>query len=239
MDKRPSEDMTDEKKKQALFIYRKVTALRSLRCCGMCGTTRHATRPYWCLGKRLCRNCVQANLVSHLVLYDKYWVTFARPVQSHGSFVDAVCMNVFFFNTRLTPNQRLDFSNNRIDFPGGTRTVWFFWRPHLERVLNMRALEREGLEKSRAAETLRAHTRRALVLRAMRGTPPIGRRVPTFLPTGVFLSKRDLRCIEFRLRRMELLDKTNEQPRICCHLPSPMLARLTAAQDRVTPFMYN
>jgi hypothetical protein len=38
---------------------------------------------------------------------------------------------------------------------------------------------------------------------------------------------------------MELLDKTNEQPRICCHLPPPMLARLTAAEDRVTPFMYN
>lgn len=239
MDKKPGSDMTPEKRQQALFIYRKVTALRCLRCCGLCGTTRHATRPFWCLGKRLCRSCVQNNLVSHLVLYDKFWVTFARPVQWHKSFVDAVCMNVFFFSTRLTPNQRLDFSSNRTDFPGGTKTVWFFWRPHLEQVLNMPALEQEGREKTLAARTLRAYARRALVLRAIRGTAQPGRRVPTLQPTGVFTAKRDLRCIEFRLRRTELLDKNSEQPRICCHLSSEMLARLNKAEDRVTPFMYN
>lgn len=239
MDKKPSPDMTPEQCHQALFIYRKVTALRSLRCCGMCGTTRHATRPFWCLGKRLCRSCVQNNLVSHLVLYDKYWVTFARPVQTHRSFVDAVCMNVFFFQTRLTPNQRLDFSSNRIDFPGGTRTVWFFWKPHLEQILHMPALEREGLEKSLAARSLRAYARRALVLRALRGATPANKKVPTFQSTGVFSSKRDLRCIEFRLRRTELVDKTNEQPKICCHLSAEMLARLNKAEDRVIPFMYN
>lgn len=239
MDKKPSPDMTPEQCHQALFIYRKVTALRSLRCCGMCGTARHATRPFWCLGKRLCRSCVQNNLVSHLVLYDKYWVTFARPVQTHRSFVDAVCMHVFFFQTRLTPNQRLDFSSNRIDFPGGTRTVWFFWKPHLEQMLNMPALEREGLEKSLAARSLRAYARRALVLRALRGATPANKKVPTFQSTGVFSSKRDLRCIEFRLRRTELVDKTNEQPKICCHLSPEMLARLNKAEDRVIPFMYN
>lgn len=238
MDKKPTDSMTEIQKRQALFIYRKIAVLRNVRCCGICGTHRHGTKPFWCLGMRLCRHCIQTNLVSNLVLYERYWVTFSRPVQTHESFVDAVCMNVFFFSTRVTPNQRLDFSCDQTDFPGGMRTVWFFWKPHLEHVLNMKALEREGLEKHAAARTIRAITRRALILRSIRHTSD--RKAPTLLSTGRFACK-DFRSSEFRIRKAQLLDKTDHylMHRMSCQIPAPMYARLSAAEDRVTPFMFN
>lgn len=153
MDKMPGDDATDEQKRQALAVYRKIAVLRSVPCCGMCGTMRHATKPFWCLGMRLCRHCVQANLISSLALYERCWVTFARPIQSHGSFVDAVCTNVFYFSTRLTPNQRLEFSCDRIDFPGGLRTMWFFWKPHLAEVFNMQDSFKEIVKSAFQATT--------------------------------------------------------------------------------------
>jgi hypothetical protein len=230
--------MTLLAKKEALFVYRKITALQCVPCCGMCGSVRHATKPFWCLGMRLCRHCVQANLVSSNVLYERYWVTFGQPVQSHRNFVDAVCMNVFYFSTRLTPNQRLEFTCDRLDFPGGMRSMWFFWKPHLANVLNMEKLERDGQEKHKASYTVRGCVRRALVLRALRGTKCA--QTPTYMPTGVF-AKRDLRCTEFRLRKTELLDKGDmyHDQRMRTRLSPGLYTRLTNCEDRVTPFMFN
>jgi hypothetical protein len=37
MDKLPGDDATDQQKSQALTIYRKITVLRCVPCCGMCG----------------------------------------------------------------------------------------------------------------------------------------------------------------------------------------------------------
>jgi hypothetical protein len=236
----PDNDADKQKRADALFVYRKITALKCVRCCGLCGSARLATKPFWCLGMRLCRHCVQANLISSLVLYERYWITFAQPIHGYPSFVDAVCMNVFYFSTRLTPNQRIEFSCNRMDFPGGIRTVWFFWMPHLRNVLNMDKLEQEGREKHAAARVVRGFARRMLVLRTMRYTAPC-RIVPTYVPDGVFTGKRDLRCIEHRLRKTELLDKSDMGfiQRMSCQLPNHLYTRLSGAEDRVTPFMFN
>lgn len=241
VDKMPTDDSTEQQKKDALFVYRKITVLQCVKCCGLCGTTRHATKPFWCLGMRLCRHCVQTNMISSLALYERYWVTFKGRFQTYRNFVDAVCMNVFYFSTRVTPNQRMEFSCDRLDFPGGIRTVWFFWKPHLAQVINMEQLEREGGEKHAAARIVRAHARRMLVLRAMRGMQPAGRKVPTFLPTHVFSGKRDLRIIEYRLRKTELLDKSDLAfiHRMSCQLAGDLFTRLAASEDRVTPFMFN
>jgi hypothetical protein len=80
-----------------------------------------------------------------------------------------------------------------------------------------------------------------LVLRAMRYTALAGRVVPTFVPEGVFTGKRDLRCIEHRLRKTELLDKSDMGffQRMSCQLPNHLYTRLSGAEDRVTPFMFN
>lgn len=238
-DKMPGNTSTPEQRAEALFVYRKITALKCVRCCGLCGSMRRATKPFWCLGMRLCRWCVQANLVSSLALYERYWITFGRPIQTHRSFVDAVCMNVFLFSTRVTPRQRMEYSCDRMDFPGGIRTVWFFWKPHLARVLDMERLAREGQEKHAGASVVRGFVRRMLVLRVMRGVA--GVRGPTLLPTGLFTGKRDLRCIEHRLRKTDLLDRSDQRfnLRMSCELPTRLYTRLTAADDRISPFMFN
>jgi hypothetical protein len=93
---------------------------------------------------RICRHCVQANLVSSMALYERYWIKFNKPVQIYRNLMEAVYSRVFYFNTRLTPNQRLEYSCDKIDFPGGTCSTWFFWRPHLNQILDMNQLEREG-----------------------------------------------------------------------------------------------
>ena len=232
-------DVTETRMREKLLVYRKIAALQCVPCCGLCGTTRHSTKPFWCLGMRVCRHCVQANLVSSHVLYERYWVTFGQPVQSFPNFIDAVCGSVFYFATRLTPNQRMEFSCDRIDFPGGLRSMWFFWKPHLAKILDMDRLERDGQEKHRMAVVVRAFARRALVLRALRGTKCVFSK--TFVPTGVFSRKRDLRCTEFRLRKTELVDRNDiYHEHLMRNLLAPgLFTRLSNAEDRVTPFTLN
>lgn len=241
VDKMPDEQAPAQRRQEALFVYRKITALRCVRCCGLCGSFQHATKAFWCLGMRLCRHCVQTNLVSHLVLYERYWITLGRPVDTFHSFVEAVAMRVFYFRTRATPKQRMEFSCDRLDFPGGIHTVWFFWKPHLQEIMNMERLEREGSEKHAAARIVRAYARRMLILRAMRGTTPARHWIPTFAPSGVFTKKRDLRCVEQRLRRTELIDKNDLGfiQRTSCHPPAHLFTRLAAAEDRIIPFLFN
>ena len=240
VDKPPLGEGLEPEKRQALFIYRKITALRCSPCCGVCGTTRYATKPFWNLGMRVCKDCARANMVSSLVLYEKFWIDLKSPVDGYPSFIDAVAGNVFYFNETLTPHQRLDYSSNRVDFPGGKVSMWFFWVPHLSRILNMNALAREGGEKSAASISIRACVRRCLTLLALAGvyvgsvTTPIDRSKPTVLTEFRFL-KGDRRTQLFRLRKTELLDKAdwyNEQRHIM-RLPMELSLKLQRYVDRV------
>lgn len=238
VDKLPGDDAPPEKRKEALFVYRKVTVLQHVNRCGMCGATRHRTRPFWCLGMRICRHCVQANLVSSMALYERYWIKFNKPVQIYRNLMEAVYSRVFYFNTRLTPNQRLEYSCDKIDFPGGTCSTWFFWRPHLNQILDMNQLEREGKIKHAASSVIRAHARRALTLRAMNHTR--NRHHPTLQPFKSF-SGRDLRTVEFRLRKIDLLDRVDlyHEQRLRIHLMTEIYPRLSSGEDRVSPFFLN
>jgi len=173
VDKVPDDDADPHTRNQALCIYRKITALRCQPCCGMCGTTRHATKPFWSLGMRVCKYCMQANLISNIVLYQRYWLRMEAPVQKYKSLVDAVAGRVFYFPDAVTPRQRLEYSTDKMDFPGGKRLVWFFWKPHLEKVLDLSKLHREANEKQQAACVVRAMCKRALVLRILTGVKPL------------------------------------------------------------------
>lgn len=206
--------------------------LQDSPCCGLCGTTRHQTKPYWTLGMRVCRQCMQANLVSCRVLYERYWVTFARIMQEGQSFVDLIHMRVFYFRTRLTPNQRLEYSTDRLDFPGGTRNAWFFWKPHLRKVMDMDALEREGRTKHDAASILRGYARRAIVLRTL-----AGHRRGSKVQLHSFVGRKDTRTVEANLRKMLLLDHVDqlEAERIRLKMPKELLTRLYRGEERLTP----
>jgi hypothetical protein len=177
-------------------------------------------------------------MISSMALFERFWITFNTPVHGYRSFVDAIQLSVFYFQTRLTPNQRLEFSQDKIDFPGGMRTIWFFWRPHLDRVLNMARLEQEGKEKHAAASVVRGFARRCLILRAVTSTKD--RKARVSLPHGVF-AKRDLRTIEHRLRKIELLDSVDQclQQHLTARLTPEQHSRLVRNEDRVLPFMFN
>jgi hypothetical protein len=236
VDRPPIGPGLEEEKLQALFIYRKITVLRCSPCCGVCGTTRYATKPFWSLGMRVCKDCVRANMVSSLVLYEKFWVDLKSPVHVYPSFIDAVAGSVFYFNETLTPHQRLEYSSDRVDFPGGRRSMWFFWMPHLQKVLDMDRLACEAGEKNAAARTVRACVRRCLTLRTLAGvyvgnvTSTVDRSKPTVL-TQFSSMRRDKRTSLFRLRKTELLDKAvwyKEQS-----LPLDLQRRLQRHMDRV------
>ena len=51
--------------------------------------------------------------------------------------------------------------------------MWFFWKPHLEKVLDLSTLHREAREKQQAARVVRAVCKRALVLRILTGIKPL------------------------------------------------------------------
>lgn len=173
VDKLLDDDADPFDRSQALHVYRKITALRCSPCCGMCGTTRHASKPFWSLGMRVCKYCMQANLISNIVLYQRYWLRLDAPVQQYKSLIEAVAGRVFYFPEALTPRQRLEYSTDKMDYPGGKRLVWFFWKPHLEKVLDLSALHREAREKQQAARVVRAVCKRALVLRILTGIKPL------------------------------------------------------------------
>jgi hypothetical protein len=235
VDRMPAQDAPEHEKQQALHVYRKITALRCAPCCGMCGTTRYATRPFWSVGMRVCKDCVRANLVSNTVLYERFWLTPGCPVQGHPTFVDAIVGKVFFFNDTLTVHQRLDYSIDRMDFPGGRRSTWFFWLPHLTKALDMDRLAREAWEKHAAARIVRAQIRRCLVLRALAGLASNERTKPTILTTYTGMRKDNKRTAMARLRKTELLDKVDwyHEQRLMVQLKPELLRKLNRYKDRV------
>lgn len=243
-DKLPTDTASDLEKKEALGIYRKIVTLSCVQCCGVCGSSRYATKPFWCLGIRICKYCVEANLISNLVLYERFWVPMSQPVQGHSSLVEAVTGKAFYFKNRLTPNQRLEFSSDRLDFPGGLRTIWWFWKPHLEKILDFDELNREAALKHKAAQTVLAIVRRSLVLRILSRAKD--NTSPTVLATmtsssGKRKRKKDMRSSFFKLKKIELLDRVdsyNEQ-RMLMRLKPQLSVTLNTFEDRMIPLQLN
>ena len=97
LDKPPTgEPRTGERTLEEMRVmrtYKAIVCLQHVPRCGMCGTSRHATKPYWHLGVRLCKCCLQDNLVSHTVLQERYFIYAFRPVSVHSdgaTFADRV-----------------------------------------------------------------------------------------------------------------------------------------------------
>ena len=206
---------------EVMDTYKRITRLRALTNCGVCGTTRYPTQPYWSLGMRVCRYCMQTNLVSDTVLDERYW---ADPLTI--KFLKVVARNVFYFHLNATPRQRYEYTHDPLDFETcgkrkvGHRTptqTWFFWRPHLEQVLPLSRMEEEGRAKHAAAAVVRAFTRRALTLEALSCR---GRRV-------CWSKRPDKRVSLFKLRRPEEPAKRYEKHDTMLH------RKFTEFEDRV------
>jgi hypothetical protein len=207
---------------RALKTYKRITRLRCLTRCGMCGSTRYATKPFWSLGMRVCKFCVQANTVSNTVLFRKYWITLGGPVLGHCSFIEAIMGSVFYFQNRSTPHQRLEFSSHPLDYPGGTTTLWFFWMPHLMETLDMERLRREAEDKQAAASKIKSSVRQTLLRRTLFGEKK-------------WVDGKDRRMAWLKIRKTQLLDRSGwyTDQRVIEHLSGPHGTRLHAWEDRV------
>jgi hypothetical protein len=53
---RPKDYTSDTFHMRNLPFFRKTSVLMHVRCCGMCGCTRHSTQVFWSLNMRLCRS---------------------------------------------------------------------------------------------------------------------------------------------------------------------------------------
>lgn len=150
--------LTPERRAELLYFLRKVVVLRHSERCGVCGSGRYQVRPFWSLGMSVCRYCLQDNLVTDRVLYERYWFSF-----THG-FLRQTAGRIFYFQEMTTPGQRMDYTLDLENFSGGDATTsnFYFWRPHLDRLLDLKALEHEAPAKRQAAALIRAAARRAV-----------------------------------------------------------------------------
>lgn len=117
---------------------------------------------------------------------------------------------MWYFKELCSSRQRSEHTANKLDFHPAfgksPRVTWFFWRPHLEKVLDMRRIELEATTKRLAASTLRAHARRALTLRALTAKTSLlaaeRRKLPTRRVADWTTKIREKREILFHLRWM-------------------------------------
>lgn len=151
---------TPEREAELLCFVRRLVVLHHSRRCGLCGSARYKVVPYWSLGTCLCTYCVQDNLISDVELYERYFLSL------NGAFAKAVRGRALFFWMASTPRQRLALTLNPVNYrgPPGPAASFYFWKPHLERLLDLPALAEEAARKSAAAATVRAHVRRSLVM---------------------------------------------------------------------------
>lgn len=146
----------DETEKAALAKHAMhVARLRFATRCQLC-KSKNKHIPVWGLGCRVCSTCFKENLVSGAVLYKEYGVDYVKRARELAG-------RVYFFQRAYTVKFMAKFlTNNPIDFqaPHSGYNV-FFWRPHLQEVMDLDALKREHRDPRRrlAAQRLTASVR--------------------------------------------------------------------------------
>lgn len=156
-------DNQSRQRRPLLLKYmQRIVVLKNVRCCGQCGSTRHAVTPFWSLGMALCRYCVQDHLVTDAWLYETCFMTFTEAWASRIRGV------VFYFREHLTARQRTEFTLDKLAFkPSRPVFTFFFWRPHLEQIMDLKAMQSASLQRHAAAGVLRAAARRSIVMHKM------------------------------------------------------------------------
>lgn len=141
---------------------RRIVALKYNRACGMCGTSRYIVTPFWSLGKSLCKFCVQDNFVSDAWLYETCFFTYTE------AWAGQIRGKVMYFREHTTTRTRTEFCLDALAYKGRQPSFnYYFWRPHLERVMDLPRMQAEGLEKLAAARVIRAAARRSIVMHKM------------------------------------------------------------------------
>lgn len=113
---------------------RQAYALQHGHRCGLCGCRWHH-EPYWSLRMRVCRLCMAGNLVSSWELLDRYGVHYSDVARRVGGG------RVFYFLQQFAAGQDRNPVHGAMPLDiQQRRHMWVFWRPHLEKVLDLPAL---------------------------------------------------------------------------------------------------
>ena len=174
---------------------RKAFALHCVDRCGLCGC-RHRHDAYWSLGMRVCQLCMADNTLSSWELVDKYGVHYFDIMRD-------ISGKVFYFRLPASVKQhRVAFHTERSCqlMSKSSLSLLMFWRPHLEKLLDLPALYREQRLRREATWYLCAVLRRSRVyrLRCEHAKRPL--RSPDCLVMALFGEERKRRCVPYKGR---------------------------------------
>jgi hypothetical protein len=169
---------------------RKAFALTCVDRCGLCGC-RHRHEAYWSLGMRVCQLCMAENTMSCWELVDKYGVHYYDIIRDITGKVFYFMMPASIAQSRMSFHTTLNFHVTH------KRTLIMFWRPHLEKVLDLPALYQEQKRRRESAAVLCALLRRARVntLRREHAKRPL--RSPDCLVLRLFNEERRRICVPY------------------------------------------
>jgi hypothetical protein len=147
---------------------RKAFALTLVDRCGLCGC-RHRHEAYWSLGMRVCKLCMSENTISNWELVDKYGVHYYDIIRGITGKVFYFCIQATLGESRLPFNTAMDFHVI------GKRHLLMFWRPHLEKLLDLPKLYQEQKQRKACVVFLCAILRRMRVynIRREHGKHPL------------------------------------------------------------------
>ena len=169
---------------------RKAFALMSVDRCGLCGC-RHRHEVYWSLGMRVCQLCMAENTISNWELVDKYGVHYYDIVRDISGKVFYFSMQTTLGESRLSFHAAMDFQVM------GKKSVVMFWRPHLEKLLDLPVLYQEQKQRKVSAVLLCAILRRLRVYSLRREHAKHPLRSPDCLVLRLFGEERRRACCPY------------------------------------------
>jgi len=138
---------------------RKAMALLYSPRCGLCGCSKNH-QIYWSLGMRICRLCVAQNTMTSWKLFDKYGIHYydiARQISG----------KVFYFtSTPVVSEDCIAYHEARYREMSHKMSMFVFWQPHLEKILDLPTLYQEQKVRKAAAQMLCAVMKRTFVMSA-------------------------------------------------------------------------
>ena len=154
-------DLAPDMRTALVAHARRRTVVAHCPRCAFCGARYHH-HPVWALGVRACDLCFRERLVSCAALWHDYGVNFHRHVP-------AITAGVFYFVSHTRDARSLvAYTHNPVDFVHRWNSLVFFWRPHIERLVDLPAAARHWREARAAAPVLTARLR-ALFTRILIG----------------------------------------------------------------------
>jgi hypothetical protein len=167
----------EEEKDKFLAYSRAILVLQNQSACSLCRSKRHTLKKMWSINKSLCRFCIQDNFLSHKVLEQEYGVYIGKPLDHYKEFLRPSALpmwgssehtvvhhiqgRVMYFSQVCTQTVRIQFTDSPHDFKGYSPELFFFWRPHIEKIFDLPALRFHATALAASARALQSVVRQA------------------------------------------------------------------------------